>query len=254
MNDSVTALPELCAHRGNAAEYPENTLEALGSAVELGLRWIELDVQLTADHVPVVIHDDDLQRVSGRPDSVLDLTWPQLAAIPVGEAQRFGDRYADVRVPSLSQFAAALAGWRGVTAFVEVKSESLERFGHELMLRKVAEAVAPVLDQCVLISFDLPAVRMLREMTGARIAWVLERYDDASRRLASELGPEYLYCDINDVPADATSLWPGPWHWAFWEVGDMATARRCQRLGARVVEMFNVRDMLRAYAEAGSGA
>lgn len=254
MNYGSHALPEICAHRGNAAEYPENTLEALGSAVELGLRWVELDVQLTADHVPVVIHDADLQRVGRRADSVLDLSWPQLAQLPVGEADKFGDRFAHVRAPSLAQFAATLAGWRGVTAFVEVKSESLDRFGHETMLRRVAEAVGPVLDQCVMISFDLPAVKMLRQMTGARIGWVMERYDENMRRLADELAPEYLFCDINDVPSSSASLWPGPWDWAFYEVRDMATVRRCQQLGARIVETMTVRNLQRAYAEAGSVA
>lgn len=254
MKDSLSPLPEIAAHRGNAAEYPENTLEALASAVDLGLRWIELDVQVTADLIPVVLHDADLQRVGGSADRVFDLTFAELATRPVGQADRHGDRYAHVRAPSLSQFAAALAGWRGVTAFVEVKSESLEHFGHETVLHRISQAVAPVLDQCVMISYDLPAVEILREMTGARIGWVVEFYDDASQRLATDLAPEYLLCDINDVPAEATSLWPGPWDWMFWEGRDVETLRRAQRLGARLVETMSVRKLLRARAEAGSGA
>ncbi len=58
--------PHLIAHRGNAAEFPENTLPAFESALELGVRNIEFDVQLTSDKVPVVIHDADLQ-TRGRP-------------------------------------------------------------------------------------------------------------------------------------------------------------------------------------------
>lgn len=254
MNDRLPPLPEIAAHRGNAAEYPENTLEALRSAVELGLRWVELDVQVTADLVPVVLHDADLQRVGGSADSVFDLTWAELATRPVGEAHRHGDRFANVRAPSLAQFAAALAGWRGVTAFVEVKSESLERFGHEVVLRRVADAVAPVLDQCIMISYDLPAVQMLRQMTGARIGWVVEFYDDASRQIATDLAPEYLCCDINDVPATDIALWPGPWRWMFWEGRDVETLRRAQRLGVHIVETMSVRNLLRARAEAGPDA
>ena len=45
---------DLVAHRGNAHEYPENTLPAFESALALGLRCLELDVQLSADGVPVV--------------------------------------------------------------------------------------------------------------------------------------------------------------------------------------------------------
>ncbi len=94
MNSNDTRLPEIIAHRGNAIEFPENTLQALESAVALGVRHVEFDVQLTADHVPVVFHDSDLARVGNRPESVHSLSWSQLAEIPVGEVSRFGDRFA----------------------------------------------------------------------------------------------------------------------------------------------------------------
>ena len=59
-----TSLPEIIAHRGNATEFPENTLQSLASAVELGVKHLEFDVQLTADKVPVLLHDADLERVA----------------------------------------------------------------------------------------------------------------------------------------------------------------------------------------------
>jgi glycerophosphoryl diester phosphodiesterase len=121
---SAHALPEIIAHRGNAAEYPENTLQALASAVELGLRHLEFDVQLTSDDVPVVFHDSTLERVADRPDSIHDLTWAQLAEIPVGEGKRFGSRFAFTYPPSLAQTVDAIAGWEGVTPFVEIKRAS----------------------------------------------------------------------------------------------------------------------------------
>lgn len=254
MNASKPSLPTIIAHRGNAAEVPENTLAALGSAVELGLRHVELDVHLTADHVPVVIHDSDLERVAGRPDCVHELTWPQLAEIPVGEVARLGDRFAHTCAPSLAQFVDALAGWNDVTAFVEIKRASLRRFGHGVMLRRVAEVLQPVLDRCVLISFDLPAVKILRMMTGARIGWVSERYDEATRQAVSELAPDFMFGNIDRIPAGTESLWSGSWDWALYEVRDIETARRCRQLGARYVETMAVRDLLRAYDEAGLAA
>ena len=59
-----TRAIELVAHRGNALEFPENTLPAFESAVQLGCRWLECDVQLTADGTPFVVHDVDLLRVA----------------------------------------------------------------------------------------------------------------------------------------------------------------------------------------------
>ena len=50
-------LLHLVARRGNCREFPDNTLPAVRSAVELGARFIEIDVHLAADCVPMVVHD-----------------------------------------------------------------------------------------------------------------------------------------------------------------------------------------------------
>ena len=146
-------LPEIIAHRGNAAEFPENTLQGLESAVSLGLRYVEFDVQVTADLVPVLMHDADLARVGGRPDCVHDLTWSALAELPVGEVQRLGHAHAFTYPPSLAQAVDTIAGWDGVTAFVEVKRSSLRRFGRDVCgvrdpqapLDRIAAAMADTL-------------------------------------------------------------------------------------------------------------
>ena len=254
MDSNDTRLPEIIAHRGNAIEFPENTLQALESAVALGVRHVEFDVQLTADHVPVVIHDSDLARVGNRPESVHSLSWSQLAGIPVGEVSRFGDRFAHTCAPSLAQTVEAIAGWDDVTAFVEVKRASLRQFGHETVLRRTSEVLQPVLNSCVLISFDLAAVRILRLMTGARIGWVLHQYDADSLREATALAPEFLFCNLERVPATTEKLWPGPWDWAIYEVRDRETARHCRELGAKFVETMAVRSLRAEYDEAASRA
>ena len=244
-----TKLPEIIAHRGNAAEFPENTLLSLSSAVELGARHVEFDVQLTGDGVPVVIHDSDLRRVADRAEVVHEMTWAQLAGIPVGEIKRFGRRFEFTCPPSLAQVVDALAGWGGVTAFVEVKRGSMRRFGRETVLRRVAETLKPVMNRCVLISFDLPSLKILRMMTGARIGWVISEYSDATRDEAAALAPEFMFANLERLPPDAEPLWPGPWAWALYEVRDVKTARECHARGARFVETMAVRGLLHGYEE-----
>jgi glycerophosphoryl diester phosphodiesterase len=244
-----TTLPEIIAHRGNATEFPENTLQSLASAVELGVKHLEFDVQLTADKVPVLLHDADLERVASREGNVHELTWAQLAETPVGEVKRFGHRFAFTYPPSLSQVVDALEGWDGVTAFVEIKRASLRHFGRETVLRRVAEVLKPVLNRCVLISFDLPSVKVLRLMTGARIGWVISEYTDAARDEAAALAPEFLFANLERLPEDNEPLWPGPWAWAIYEVRDVRTARECHVRGARYVETMAVRGLLHGYEE-----
>ena len=76
----------------------------------------------------------------------------------------------------------------------------------------------------------------------------------AELREATALAPEFLFCNLERVPATADRLWPGPWEWAIYEVRDLETARHCRDLGAKYVETMAVRSLRTAYDEAASGA
>ncbi len=248
MDDS---LPTIIAHRGNAAEFPENTLEALQSAVDLGVRHVELDVQLSADGVPFLLHDADFRRMSGRADSAFDLAWPEISTLPMSEPGRFGPSHAEIRPCSLTQLASAVARWPSVTAFVEIKRASLRRFGQAVVLDRVMTCLPEVLDRCVLISFDRSCLEELRGMGSARIGWVLGGYDDAERAAAVALAPEFLFCNVDRLPPGDARLWPGPWEWAIYEIRDAPTARALRARGARFVETMTVRALQAQYAASG---
>ena len=72
------------AHRGNAADAPENTIESFAQALALGADALELDVRVTRDAVPVVIHDPTLYRTTGQRDLVADMTAAQLSHADAG--------------------------------------------------------------------------------------------------------------------------------------------------------------------------
>src|SRR5436190_16478043 len=152
------ALPELVAHRGYRLHYPENTLPAVEAALRAGARFVEIDVQLSRDRVPMVFHDDTLMRVCGVPGAIFDYTAAELKKFRASEYQRFGYRYATTRIPTLEEFAELLARHAGVTGFVELKQESLTRFGVDDMLARVCAVLAGVRDRAVIISYALDAL------------------------------------------------------------------------------------------------
>lgn len=71
------------AHRGNSGAYPENTLAAFQSGIDIGADWIELDVFRTKDGKLVVIHDETTERVGDRNLVVTDSSYEQLLAVDV---------------------------------------------------------------------------------------------------------------------------------------------------------------------------
>jgi glycerophosphoryl diester phosphodiesterase len=89
------------AHRGHARAAPENTLSAMRKAIESGADYAEMDVQLTADGVIVLLHDRDLKRVAGDSRRLADLSYHELRTLDVGSL--FDPAFAGERVPTLAE-------------------------------------------------------------------------------------------------------------------------------------------------------
>jgi glycerophosphoryl diester phosphodiesterase len=246
-------LIHLVAHRGDAREFPENTLPAFQSALELGVRFLELDVHLCADGIPIVIHDHQLARTTGRRGVVFDMRAEEVTQIEAAEEQRFGDRFRGTRIPLLTDVLALLKGRPEVTVFVEIKRASLTRFGHDEVVSRVISTLKPAGGQCVVISFDLPAVHRARQLGGVPIGWVLNKYDDRSRMKYEALQPEFLFCDHLALPKEGT-LWRGPWRWAIYEVETLQLAMSLAERGADYIETMAVREMSEAIRSARRGA
>jgi len=235
--------PALIAHRGYALRYPENTLESLEAAIEAGAGYVEFDVQLTKDGVPVLMHDAELWRTARVDRSVLDMTLEQLKDVWVNETARFGPKFGEVHAPTLAEAVALLKKHPKVTAFVELKRESLRKFGTDDAVKRVVEAVRPVLNRSVIISFDLEALRSARERDTGSVGWVLSEWNLLVREAAERFEPEYLFCNYRMIP-DEDELWNGPWHWALYEVIDPELALGLAARGAGFIETMAIGELL----------
>jgi glycerophosphoryl diester phosphodiesterase len=240
--------PTLIAHRGYAARYPENTLPAFQAAAQAGARWLEFDVQLSADRVPVLLHDTTLDRTAGQPGAVFDLTARQLSAISVGEPGRFGTQFVDVMLPTLAEVVVWLITQPQLQAFVEIKTESIQRFGVEAVHVAVMRALEPVRERCVLISFDdafLFAARLATPMEASmRIGWVAFDWTDDCARRARALAPDFLFANHTRLPPEPQPLWLGAWQWVVYEVADPTQALALAARGIAFVETMAIGELL----------
>jgi glycerophosphoryl diester phosphodiesterase len=145
-------LPKVIGHRGAAAYAPENTLESFREAKRRGAAWVEIDVKLTADSVPIVMHDASLKRTMG-----VDRLVAEAKATDLPEA-----------VPS---FEAAIAcfGELGLGCNVEIKPCE----GREAETARVA---VETLRRCWPSSLPAP---------------LLSSFKDASLAAARQAAPEF---------------------------------------------------------------
>jgi len=107
-------------HRGDRATAPENTMPSLELAMD-ELEFVETDVQLTRDGVPVLFHDATLERVAGVDRSVDELDLDELERLDVGAW--YAPEYAGERVPTLERFLTALARRDDARALIELKAD-----------------------------------------------------------------------------------------------------------------------------------
>jgi glycerophosphoryl diester phosphodiesterase len=127
--------PLVLAHRGASAYAPENTLAAFKLAIEMGADGVELDVTLTQDGIPIVIHDDTVDRTTnGGKGTVKDLTLAQIQQL---DASYKFDKYRGEKIPTLAQVLQAIAKTHVVN--IELKSTTLKTDGIEAATLAVIE-------------------------------------------------------------------------------------------------------------------
>jgi len=245
-------LLHLVGHRGNSAEFPENTLPALRSAIALGVRFIELDVHLSADGVPMVCNEQQLARVTGADADDTDLSGAQMQALDVSQTNIFGDKFLGTLIPALTTALRLLQGRPEITVFVVLGRASVARFGHEQVISQVIRAMQPFKSRCVLVSKDLATIHTARARADYPVGWIVNSYDSHTRLKLEAFKPQYIFCDRELLPV-GKNLWRGPWRWAISHVTDLHTALDLANRGADFVVTSYVRSLgeaMRAHAAA----
>jgi glycerophosphoryl diester phosphodiesterase len=161
----------IAGHRGDRSAAPENTLPALQSALDGSMVYVETDIRLSADGVPVLIHDARVDRTTNGSGKVSELTLAQLQQLDAGSW--FTKSYTGLRIPTLESFLVILAE-SNKKAMLELKGdwteESLALVGslidqHDLSHRVVlASFSVETLAALQLAAPDLPRLVIIRDL------------------------------------------------------------------------------------------
>jgi glycerophosphoryl diester phosphodiesterase len=204
---ATPGLAAVIGHRGAAARAPENTLAGLKKAHELGASWVEFDVMLTRDGVPILIHDETLQRTTNGRGRMPERTAAEIRPLDAGGW--FGPAFAGEPVPTLEE-AIALLLELGLAANVEIKPAT----GHETA---TGEVVADVLrrlwpkdgPRLLLSSFERPALAAARMVAPAIPRGLLaEALPGDWPEAMQELGCATLHLGHANLSASALELLP----------------------------------------------
>jgi glycerophosphoryl diester phosphodiesterase len=211
---------ERIGHRGARRELPENTVAAFKRAFERRADAVELDVHATRDGVVVVHHDPALGsafgKLSGR--SIDELDWPSIASASVTSR---------TRIPTLAEVLGIAPA--GGTVYVEIKGLHIEA--------QVAEVIGVSRARCAVHSFDLTAVKRMREIAPDIPRGIL--FDRELANLpavmadtgARDVWPKWTLIDgplVDRIHADGGRV-------IAWTVNDRTAAARLMTLGSKGV-------------------
>jgi glycerophosphoryl diester phosphodiesterase len=228
------------AHRGQLRNYPENSIAALTAAADAGARGIEVDVQLSADRVPVLYHDADMRRISGQDGDIYQQQYQTLLKTAAHEPARLGNLFHDTCIAPLSDLTTFLQAHPRMNCFVEMKPHSVKYFGANACWTALSQVLAPVLPQCVFISFSeefLIEVKVLSSCRTGRIVTAPEQLHKLKKKV------DLAFCDINLLPADF-DLRKVPVPVIVYEVSTPQEARHWLARGASLVETHDIAGML----------
>jgi glycerophosphoryl diester phosphodiesterase len=139
----------VCGHRGYSLDYPENTLPALQAAKAWGATTVEIDVVLTADGEPILLHDLTVDRTTDGRGFAADLSLERICSLDAGSAVH--PRFAGTRIPTLVD-VLDWAKREAMGLVLEIK----EAERPDLAVDRVASLLASTgaADRVIVISFD----------------------------------------------------------------------------------------------------
>ena len=189
--------PKLIGHRGVKNLSPENTLNSIELAYKLGLKWIEIDVKISKDSVPILLHDDTLERTTNGVGLPIDFNYDYLKKLDAGFS--FYNYFSGICIPTLKQ-VLSFCQKNEMGLNIEIKPN----LGFE---KNNVEAIAKLLSnynfntQYYFSSFDWSSVVLMKKfLPNAYYGLLIDEFNqDISLKNALDICEKYKFscCGFN---------------------------------------------------------
>lgn len=198
--------PSVIGHRGACAYAPENTMASFIKAAQLQIKWVEFDVMLSADEVPVIFHDELLDRTTNGHGELNHYSYAYLQSLDAGTW--FNYTFSGERIPTLLTVIQFLQEVK-MTANIELKALPGQE---EKLVKRVMQELQPFLSQAnesfLFSSFSLQTLRVLRKHSAdVQIGLLLHEWEHDWQKICKELNcvsvhvnekiiTEHIACEI----------------------------------------------------------
>lgn len=234
----------LVAHRGDNTNYPENSYAGIEAALLAGALFIEFDIQMNADESLVVIHDADFNRTANFNASLFDTDDHNLKSISVHEPKNFGEGHYPTHIPHLHEVLKLLDHYPKAHFFVEVKVESLKRWGLSKVMEVLLIDLKKHQSQVTIISFSKEVLEYTNHHSKIKTGFVFLKYDSNTHKISTKLKPNFLICSHLIIPEK--DLWKGNWDWMVYTLNNIQAMKQAlKRKDILFIETDDISLMLR---------
>jgi len=190
-------IPKIIGHRGAKGYAPENTLSSLHSAADMGIEWVEFDVKLTKDQVPIIFHDDTLDRTTNSIGPVAEKTLAELKELDAGSW--FSESFIGESIPTLEE-ALEVIMIRGMGCNIELKPCP----GREVETAEAALDIATTIwpeemPAPLISSFQLSCLETAQDMVSGWPRGYLIDYDEQDGHTAENWQEKAKYIDAATI-------------------------------------------------------
>lgn len=175
------------AHRGGGHDAPENTIAAIRAASENGAMGVELDLEFTADGVPILMHDETVDRTTNGSGLLSKMLFSELRKLDAAAKHRFSDRFRGEKVPTLQE-AVEECIKRQLTIYFDVKGHPDEAAA---ALKELFRKYPVLYNTSIVCSFEPKVIYRMRQADPNVVTalthrpWSLSQFGDGTPRFSS---------------------------------------------------------------------